>query len=227
MLVTSAAVILVSSAFIVLEWSAHRDETMNDMMALAGVIGENCTSALKFDDPKDATELLQSLRRKAPVEYACVRKPDGVLLAEYSRDSEVVIVPLSAIDKDEKSFFESEKMLLQRRIYLNDKLVGSISMQVDQSELLMLLRNNLLIILFMILFSGLIAFFLARKLQVIISGPIHALVDTTRKISSDGDYSLRSEKKYNDEVGVLTDSFNEMLDEVELREAKLRERYSY
>jgi len=47
-----------------------------------------------------------------------------------------------------------------------------------------------------------------------ITRPILKLSDTTTKISRDADYSVRVEKETNDEIGVLYDSFNNMLENI-------------
>ena len=44
---------------------------------------------------------------------------------------------------------------------------------------------------------------------------------TTRQINKKLDYSLRAEKYFNDEIGELIDSFNEMLIKIENQSAKL------
>ncbi|MBI5102047.1 MAG: PAS domain S-box protein [Nitrospirae bacterium] len=66
-----------------------------------------------------------------------------------------------------------------------------------------------------------ISYVLAVRLQKILSGPILDLTRMTRTISEEGDYSLRIERKGTDEISVLYDSFNEMLEQVNIREAAL------
>jgi len=73
---------------------------------------------------------------------------------------------------------------------------------------------------FGILLASLAAFFIARRLQDVIAGPIVTLADTAGQISSHGDYSLRAEKQGADEVGSLVDAFNEMVGQVQRRETE-------
>ncbi len=80
-----------------------------------------------------------------------------------------------------------------------------------------------------LLFLGLIvsvsvAWLLSRVLNRIFFKPIHDLAETARHINSRGDYSTRAQRIYQDEVGQLVDSFNEMMAEVQAAENALRER---
>src|SRR4030095_5290501 len=65
------------------------------------------------------------------------------------------------------------------------------------------------------LVSGLASLPLASKLQRFISDPIQHLVETSRRISANNDFSVRAVSDGRDEVGVLVESFNEMLEQID------------
>ena len=71
------------------------------------------------------------------------------------------------------------------------------------------------------LVSGLASLPLASKLQRFISDPILHLVETSRRVSADNDFSVRAVSDGRDEVGVLVESFNEMLEQIEDRDHAL------
>lgn len=89
MLVSSTAIVLASSGFIVYEWFTFRHRMVHDLSAIVEMIGDNCTGALSFDDPADAAEVLHSLRAKAPIEFASICRPDGTVFASWQRDESV------------------------------------------------------------------------------------------------------------------------------------------
>jgi signal transduction histidine kinase len=62
-----------------------------------------------------------------------------------------------------------------------------------------------------------LAYLLARKLEGLISRPILDLARASAEISRRGDYSIRVKKWGDDEVGLLTDEFNAMLDQIRKR----------
>ena len=64
----------------------------------------------------------------------------------------------------------------------------------------------------------LLAYFLALWFQKLISQSILSLAKVTEGISKDADYSQRVKKNSSDEIGILYDSFNNMLEQIHLRE---------
>lgn len=80
--------------------------------------------------------------------------------------------------------------------------------QVDNqvNMLIVFILLGLLFVFAIIIFSNL--FFIQ---SIII--PVQEIKETTKKISQ-GDYSVRIEKKYNDEIGSLCDSINKMAEEI-------------
>jgi PAS domain S-box-containing protein len=67
------------------------------------------------------------------------------------------------------------------------------------------------------------AYLIGRRLQRVISEPISSLASTIEGVTSGQHlYSVRAVKKGNDELGSLVDGFNDMLSQIEAREADLR-----
>jgi signal transduction histidine kinase/CheY-like chemotaxis protein len=67
------------------------------------------------------------------------------------------------------------------------------------------------------------AFMLASRLQKSISQPVLNLVETTKAVSGHGDYSIRAEILNCDEFGVLATEFNNMLQQIEVRDLELQQ----
>ena len=67
-----------------------------------------------------------------------------------------------------------------------------------------------------------VAFALSIRVRRRISAPILDLAGTARSISARKDYALRARKTSDDEIGQLTDSFNEMLATIQARDSELR-----
>jgi light-regulated signal transduction histidine kinase (bacteriophytochrome) len=55
----------------------------------------------------------------------------------------------------------------------------------------------------------------------IISSPILKLSDVAKKVSENQDFTVRMERKSDDEIGVLIDSFNKMLNQIQKRDSDL------
>jgi len=70
--------------------------------------------------------------------------------------------------------------------------------------------------------SLVVAYLLSATLQGTISRPILALAQIAKGVSDRQDYSVRAPKLAEDELGVLTDSFNQMLSRIEGQDRALR-----
>ena len=63
---------------------------------------------------------------------------------------------------------------------------------------------------------------MAYRLQKFITKPIKELVEVTKSIASEQDYSTKATKHSDDEIGWLVDSVNQMLEAIEKRDETLR-----
>ncbi|MBU6411293.1 MAG: response regulator, partial [Verrucomicrobia bacterium] len=69
--------------------------------------------------------------------------------------------------------------------------------------------------------ASLMACLFSLQLRRAIAWPIAHLAETARKISAQGNYKLRARKDSSDELGGLIDVFNEMLEQIQKRDAQL------
>jgi C4-dicarboxylate-specific signal transduction histidine kinase len=73
-----------------------------------------------------------------------------------------------------------------------------------------------------LLISILLSLLVSDRLQRLISAPILSLAASAQRVAEQKDYSLRAPKLAEDEVGRLTDAFNEMLGTIQTNDAALR-----
>src|SRR5205814_5544992 len=62
MATSSVALLVACAAFVIYERAQYRKEVVDDLTVKAEVIGSQSTAALKFRDPKAATEILDKLK---------------------------------------------------------------------------------------------------------------------------------------------------------------------
>jgi light-regulated signal transduction histidine kinase (bacteriophytochrome) len=84
------------------------------------------------------------------------------------------------------------------------------------------LRNSILIAVVSIAIAIVIAYLLSKTLQKQISQPILSLAETARNITGHRDFSIRAKKLGGDELGLLTDAFNQMLAEIQAQDKAIR-----
>ena len=217
---STAALLLACVAFVGYELSTFRDRMVQGISTLAGVIGENSKAALIFQDSEAAEGTLAALGNEEQIVVAAVYGADGLLFAPYHRGDLTHHFPLP--DRAGTGHrFEGDHLELFQEIFLDEEKIGTIFLRTDMREMYSRLKQYALIVSLVFLTSILFASVLSGQLQRLISKPIMELEQTARRISEKKDYSVRVEKSGEDEIGVLFDTFNEMLGEIQQRDRAL------
>jgi len=96
----------------------------------------------------------------------------------------------------------------------NREIVGTVYLRADY-ELYDRLVGYLGIAAVVAAIAMLVAYVLSRQLQQIVTSPLLAIADIAREVTEKRNFSLRAPKLSNDEIGMLAESFNTMLAEIE------------
>ena len=221
MLVSSAAMLLAGGALVTYEWFAFRQRMVADLSTQAEMVADNCTGALSFNDPSDAAEVLESLQAKAPIAFACLYRNDGTVFATYERRG--FKRGVAPEPQREGYSFNEDSLVMFRQVVQGGRPIGTLYLQSDLSELSVFLRRSTIVLALMLLLTALVAYVLSSKLQEVVSKPILHLAKIAETVSQNEDYSVRATKDSEDELGVLTDTLNDMLARVQGRDAALRQ----
>ena len=191
-----------------------------DLQVLADIVAETSSVYLVFNDDEGASISLSALKSKKQLIRAVLYDEDRNVFVAQSRDGAIGNVEFSQIgnEKDTSGVFRVLKEVL-----VDDELIGYLYLESDDSLIKEFVINSVIGLVFIVFIGGLIAYVLASKLQKIVSEPIEHLTETALKITNQQDYNLRAEKESNDEIGILTDGFNEMLVQLQKRNNKLIE----
>ncbi len=231
MLVSGAALLVASAAFLAYELTSLRVAMVRNLSLQAQISGRNCASALLFDDPQSADGTLAALNVAPNILFAGIYRvastPGSQPFAEYRREPTSHAPALPAIPSAplaESYRFSSRSLGLWRPIILQDKLVGIIYIVSDRREESERLQSYGEIVAAVLAISLFAAWSLSSVFQRTIAEPIMALARIARTVSGEKRYSLRAPSTSNrDEVGVLIDAFNEMLANIQDRDAALQQ----
>ncbi len=220
MINTFAALCVASIAFA--EYGVYRFKQlqMQDLNALANVMGTNSTAALAFKDQKSATDVLQALAAKPHILAAAIYDRNGNPFVVYQRGPSKKVYSPPPVES-ESSRYTADRVLVFQRITLDGEKVGTIFLEGDTIEYQELLEGYLFFFALIVVAVSLGAYWMAERLQRPISDPILKLAWTAKLVTGSRDYSIRAGKQSEDEVGVLIDGFNEMLAQIQLRDAEL------
>lgn len=222
MLTCTIALLLAGTLNLFGQRAEIRKELIDRISCYAQIIGENCRAAISFEDVKNASEVLASLKVKSSIVFACVYTKEGKVLACYRRPDIAEDIPAPPCAK-ESCRFDNHYFKLFRRIDSDDEVIGTVYIQLDTSEVKAMLWFKAGTIALVVLLCSLVAYLVSLRLQRVISGPIVDLAEVAKVISEDKDYSTRAVKKSNDEVGLLIDAFNAMLEQIQQSDSDMRE----
>jgi diguanylate cyclase (GGDEF)-like protein/PAS domain S-box-containing protein len=225
---TSVALVLAGAGLLSYESFQYRGAATREMSALAEIVAAGSTAAVSFGDKQAARETLNSLHGDRRLLLAVVYDKAGKSFAAYDQPG-TGAVAAPAHPRADGAYFEQGTLLLFQPIRLTGERIGTVLLVSSTSEVQTRLKRYSGIVAGVLAASLLLSLLAMARLQRVITGPIAYLSGVAQRVSSERNYMLRAEKSANDEIGLLIDSFNDMLAQIQLQEESLRaseERYA-
>jgi PAS domain S-box-containing protein len=215
------ALLLLCSAYFIFEYISYKKTVKNNVSTLAAIIASNSSAALAFDSRTDARDILGALKDNPHIVMAALYDQHGQLFAAYP--DTVSARALSGILRPDGYYFSNGLLEGFEPVRQRSDRLGTLYVRSDLKEIYAQLGS--LILVAGLLFAGslLVAYLLSILLQRRITRPILLLENTARMVSGQHDYSVRAAKTTNDELGSLTDAFNQMLKQIELQNDTINE----
>jgi len=222
MLISGVALLLACSAFLTHDLVTLRRTTARNLSMLAKMIGANSKAPIVFGDRGAAEETLAVLSAERHIVAACIYTADGKVFAYYLReDADRGLLP--AKPGREGYSFRGDRLVVFQPVVLDSELIGIVYIQSDMREVRSRINRYAGIVAGILLAASLVAFLLSSKVQRVISNPILRLAAMARVVSQEKNYSVRAVKHGHDEIGFLIDAFNEMLTQIQERDAALQQ----
>ena len=200
------------------EWFFYRKTLVSHLTTLSSLTARNSSAALAFANSEDAMRVLSALAAEPVVTGAALYDTSGNPFALYRRpDVNAAIPEVAPVDGQ----VQRGSDLAIALPVAEAKRFGTLLVCADLSALTDRIGAYLLVLLGTTAMSGLLAFLLTGRLAQRIVAPVHALVGAALAVRTKADYSIRVPKVETDELGTLTDAFNDMLARVQQNETDL------
>jgi signal transduction histidine kinase len=221
-LMTSAVSLVVAGAVL---FTVHlyffRTNFAREVALLAQVTARSCASAVAEGSRGEAMRIMREHLAESRIVSARIVLRDGTEFARY-RYSDHDFAGRANSDRA-VSWWEGGNLLRSLPLGAGGKNTGTFFLVADyQSEARGLISLYLGIHCAVIAATLLAGLVISNHFVHLIADPLKRLADTVRRIAGSGDYSVRAERVSDDEVGAFTDSFNEMLGEIQTRDTALR-----
>ena len=202
---------------------ALHEAAAGELSIQAGIVADSSTAPLSFNDERTATETLTALRSDPNLVEAAIYDRDNRLFAWYQRgarrpgDFTKFVAKPPARPRRMGVYFENGGLFVSQTILLRGQSVGTVCLEASMTEVDTRLHRYTAVVCMVLLLSLALALPLSARVQRTITGPLAQLSSVARRVSVEKDYSVRAVRHGTDEVGFLTDSFNEMLAQIEIR----------
>jgi signal transduction histidine kinase/ActR/RegA family two-component response regulator len=218
--ISSGAVLAVTTtAFCTYEFLTFRQSSVQQLQILSQAIASNSTAALAFDNASDASVVLDAFKADPHIIAAALYDAQGKAFATYPRGLAAARFPAGPGAPGYS--FGRTKLIGFQPVAEGSRRLGTLFVESDLGAMYARVALYALIVLLVIGISLPLAYLISRRLQHQLLHPILALADTTRAVSERHDYTVRAVRTGAYEFDLFTDTFNQMLTEIQESEGKL------
>jgi signal transduction histidine kinase/ActR/RegA family two-component response regulator len=225
----SLALVSTSVLLVLYQGWTFQQNLFDRLTVVAEMSGNNLTAALEFEDARQAQLLLQSVQAEQDIVAVTLYNRERQSFASYTEPRREIFLHPASLD-DGQAFahndFDFKTNLIKHTapVLLYGETVGYLVIHASLNRLFQQWLISLLLIASVALISGWLAMRAVAYLQQRLVEPITQLAQSMRQLTQEQDFSLRVRCASDDEVGQLTQGFNEMLAHLQTREIALAER---
>ena len=214
-----SAIIVTVANFISFDRDNVKRDLVEEMRVLARITAARSAVAVAFGDKANALENVSALALRSTIQHACIYTQEQQLFAAYLRKDSLFAGCPEVLDYDyddgilanrSVKLLEVVEPMLRKGKPLGFVLVGS-----DLSPISVRTKKWVSISFYVTLAALFVAYLITRRLLRPVVQPIIGLSSVMDQVRKSNDLSLRAQAKGRDEVGLLVNSFNEMLQIVE------------
>lgn len=221
-LTSAVTLLLAGAAMIVAEWVISRRAMAERMVVRADLLARYSSAPLSFHREEDVEEVkksLSALQGDSQMLAARVYDKDQRPFGDYIRAGKAQILPAQPPADGHR--FTRDYLEVSYPVTLGEKRIGTIYLQADLSSIYHQMKIHAGIVGLVLLMTVAIASAVSPRLRRPIAEPILALAGVAKRVAENKEYAARAAKHSNDEVGLLTEAFNQMLGEIETTQSSL------
>jgi len=219
MFLSSGVVLLVtSSAFCAYEFLTFRQSSIQQLQILSRAIASNSTAALAFENAEDAASVLTAFKSDPHIVAAALYDTKGNVFAAYPPGLAAARLPSHA---GTGYTFGRSALTGFEPVAEGYKQLGVLFVESDLDAMYSRIKLYALIL---VLVGGIalsLAYLISRRLQPRLLRPILALAETAKAVAERHDYTVRAAPTGAYEFDLFTDTFNQMLTQIQESERKL------
>ena len=217
---SSVALLLAGCVFVFFGVLWFKNQTRMELSTLADHLAYASTAPMEFEDRPGAQAVIDYLRANPAILAGCIYGTNQMRYVQYSRAGSGLDAPPTALSEG----FHPRDLEYITAIHGSSgahEVIGSIYVREDSEVARQFYLRCTLVVLAGIVLASLLAFLFASRLERIITEPIFLLLKTAKSVTHEKNYTVRVPSKSRDELGQLIEGFNEMLGQIQNRDAEL------
>ncbi len=218
------AVTIVTSSSVWRETAQYRANEYAELRASASVYSAGLVEPVAAQSRGEIEQALQPIVDIPSVQFVSVAAPDGELLAEIGNGRALARSQASKNNGVPSliKFLTSSAITTTVPVMHDGEQIATLTIYTQAGELSGGLGLVVFDVLVAAIFAGGIGNLIAVRIQRTITNPLHNLAETMTEVRESGDFSMRAASTANDETKRLVETFNELLDQLQNRDAALR-----
>ena len=214
------ATLITCIVFIAFYINAERIDLRDEIKLVTKIFSEELSDYVMDKEEEQIKKSLNALKNRTPFIQTCVfldkYKENFVEFVNDKKRSKSCKELTYAKDKTEfkKDKSIGEYLISSFPIIRNSYTIGYVTMLVNTDRIDERVNRIMVALLFIFSIVLSISYIFSKFLQKTISNPILHLAQVS-SIVREGDYHIRATHSSNDELGILIDSYNNMLDEIQ------------
>ncbi|MGP8197977.1 MAG: ATP-binding protein [Limisphaerales bacterium] len=222
MLTSTVVLFLTAAVFIGREVRTFHRTLAEYSGTIARITAAQSSGAVDYEDEADCRKILSKLNSEPSILLAALYGRHDKMLAHYPESADLRSFPPTPQANQYR--IQDGAVNIFAPVRQDNRLVGFLYLKWDLSGAYRRARWEAGILAMVLIGSLAVGRVISAVLQRRISGPILELADTARAVAVNRDYSVRAKKHGSDELGLLTDAFNQMLAQIATQDESLRKR---
>jgi two-component system, sensor histidine kinase and response regulator len=227
----AVAVLIASTLYGFGEVLTLRRSQAQQLLILVSAVSESSATLLKSPNAALARKALAALHADPDIRAAALYDAAGKAVADVSfgpdggASSERLrawAIDAAGSASPAIQFNGLTGVHVQVAVMPDGSKIGSLHVEAQLTRLYAPLVGSPQHLLVGFLLALVVAYALSIRLQRFIAAPLRELAQVARNVCASKNFSIRAQKRTEDDVGVLIDDFNEMLAELERRDLTLR-----
>ena len=185
----------------------------------AKLLAENAVATLMFQDTNTAQTLLHSLSNTREIQAAAIYTAEKIKFVQYSVENTLLPETLASLKEDMQTNIHF--LTLTEPIHFNEQPLGSLYLEISLHPLYWQILWHVVITITAAIIALLVANLMLQRLNRSVLDPLKNLATVMEHVTSKADYTTRTEPSVIVELNTLSKGFNNMLEMIQDRDAKL------